>query len=160
MLNILTGASVWDTLFFSYTTKVVMLGHTAASLDIGDLPIVPGDMRASDIFQKFRTTRLRVRRFLFWKTKPGSGMLLLYQMVIRNKGPIAIQTFLAALGAVLYYAPPWFLQQIVKYLEEDPGRVDRSWGFLYAVGLFASTVAVYLGLLDVLSCRRALAYSI
>ncbi|KAI0034681.1 P-loop containing nucleoside triphosphate hydrolase protein [Vararia minispora EC-137] len=140
------GASIWDILFFSYTTRVVMLGHTADSLNIGDLPIVPGDMRATDIFQKMRFTMRTtfLKRFLFWKAKAGSGLQLMYQMVSRNKGPLVIQTFLAALGAVLYYAPPWFLQHVVQYLESDPGRLDRSWGFLYAFGLFASTVAVHL----------------
>lgn len=29
------GASIWDTLLFSYTTKVVMLGNIATSLEIG-----------------------------------------------------------------------------------------------------------------------------
>ncbi|KAH9917206.1 uncharacterized protein B0H18DRAFT_1123798 [Fomitopsis serialis] len=36
-----------DTLLFSYTTEVVMLGNTAESLETGDLPIVPADMCAT-----------------------------------------------------------------------------------------------------------------
>lgn len=35
-----SGASPWDYIFFSYSTKVVMLGNTAESLEIADLPIV------------------------------------------------------------------------------------------------------------------------
>ncbi|KAJ6566578.1 hypothetical protein B0H19DRAFT_1257781 [Mycena capillaripes] len=42
-----SGASPWDILFFSYTTKVVMLGNAAASFEIGDLPILTVDMRAT-----------------------------------------------------------------------------------------------------------------
>ncbi|KAF8888602.1 hypothetical protein BD779DRAFT_451345 [Infundibulicybe gibba] len=36
-----TVASPWDTLLFSYTTKVVWLGNLASGLEIGDLPVAP-----------------------------------------------------------------------------------------------------------------------
>ncbi|KAI0312306.1 multidrug resistance-associated ABC transporter [Amylostereum chailletii] len=141
-----TGASMWDILFFSYTTKVVMLGNTAESLDIGDLPIVPADMRATDIFQKMRTTMrtINVKRFMFWKVAPGSGWELACRLLSANKLTFIVQMVLAASGAFLYYGPPWFLRRLVEYLEEDPDRDDRSWGWVYCIGLFASTAAIHL----------------
>lgn len=42
-----SGASPWSILFFSYSTKVILLGNTAASLEIGDLPILTVEMRAT-----------------------------------------------------------------------------------------------------------------
>ncbi|KIM26711.1 hypothetical protein M408DRAFT_330465 [Serendipita vermifera MAFF 305830] len=48
------GASCAGVLFFDYTTKVVMLGYTATSLETADLPILPADLRAPDIFAKMR----------------------------------------------------------------------------------------------------------
>lgn len=39
---------------FSYTTPVIRLGYTAASLEVGDLPIVQANMRAAVIFKKMR----------------------------------------------------------------------------------------------------------
>ncbi|KZV66005.1 ATP-binding cassette transporter [Peniophora sp. CONT] len=141
-----TGASIWDLLFFSYTTKVVYLGNTAVSLDIGDLPVVPGNMRATEIFLKMCATlrTVKLERFMFWRFQAGDGIELIYQLVVRNKVALTVQMFLAALGALLYYAPPFFLNQLVKYLEQDPERTDRRWGVLFAVGLFASTTTVHL----------------
>ncbi|KAH9050918.1 ATP-binding cassette transporter [Lactarius deliciosus] len=141
-----TGASVWDQLLFSYTTKVVMLGNTAESLDIGDLPIVPGTMRATYLFRSMRSTlsTTRLRQFLLWDIRPGSGWELAYRLARVNRTGFIVQMTLASIGAVLYYAPPFFLQQLVKYLETDPERHDRSWGWFYSFGMFFGTASIYL----------------
>ncbi|THH21147.1 hypothetical protein EW146_g360 [Bondarzewia mesenterica] len=140
-----TGASVWGTLLFSYTTKVVMLGNTAESLDIGDLPIVPGNMRATHIFAAMRATirtvQLRVRN---WRPKPGSGWELSYRLLHVNALEFATQIALASSSAMLYYAPPFFLQKLVYYLELDPMRENRGWGWFYAFCLFSSTAVVHI----------------
>lgn len=141
-----TGASVWDLLLFSYTTKVVMLGNTAESLDIGDLPIVPGAMRATYLFRSMRSTlsTTRLKRFLFWDIRPGTGWELAYRLARVNRAAFATQMTLASIGAVLYYTPPFFLQQLVKYLETDPERHDRSWGWFYSFGMFVGTALIHL----------------
>ncbi|KAH8986254.1 ATP-binding cassette transporter [Lactarius hatsudake] len=143
-----TGASVWGLLLFSYTTKVVMLGNTAESLDIGDLPIVPGTMRATYLFCSMRSTlsTTRLRRFLLWSIRPGSGWELAYRLARVNRAAFAIQMTLASIGAVLYYAPSFFLQQLVNYLERDPERHDRSWGWFYSFGMFAGTACSHLSM--------------
>ncbi len=142
-----TGASVWDTLLFSYTTKVVLLGSTAESLDIGDLPIVPGSMRATYLFRSMRSalSTIRLRRFIFWDIRPGSGWELAYRLAYVNRIAFITQMVLASLGAVLYYAPPFFLQKLVRYLETDPERHDRSWGWFYSFCMFATTASLHLG---------------
>jgi hypothetical protein len=61
-----------------------------------------------------------------------------------NRKSFMTQMALAAIGAVLYYAPPFFLQKLVKYLETDPERHDRSWGWFYSFGMFATTAALHL----------------
>ncbi|KAH9067580.1 ATP-binding cassette transporter [Lactarius vividus] len=141
-----TGASVWDQLLFSYTTKVVMLGNTAESLDIGDLPIVPGAMRATYLFRSMRSTlsTTRLRQFLLWDIRPGSGWELAYRLARVNRTGFIVQMTLASIGAVLYYAPPFFLQQLVRYLETDPERHDRSWGWFYSFGMLVGTASIYL----------------
>ena len=135
-----------------------MLGNTASSLDIGDLPIVPGDMRATAIFQRMRnvirTTSLK--RLMFWKITPGSGWELAYRLLAANKLTFLLQISLAATGAGLYYGPPFFLRKLVAYLEEDPDRQDRSWGWAYSLGLFGSTALIHIGMvLLVLTWFRA-----
>ena len=144
--NSFAGASVWDTLLFSYTTKVVYLGNTAESLDIGDLPIVPGSIRATSLFRSMRSalSTIRLRRFMFWNIPRGSGWELAYRVAYVNRKAFTIQMALASVGAVLYYGPPFFLQKLVKYLETDPERHDRSWGWFYSFGIFATTACLYL----------------
>ena len=142
--NSCAGASVLDVLLFSYTTKVVLLGNTVESLNIGDLPIVPGSMRATYIFHSMRSalSTIRLRRFIFWNVRPDSGWELAYRLAYVNRRGFITQMTLAAIGAVLYYAPPFFLQKLVKYLETDPERHDRSWGWFYSFGIFVTTVSL------------------
>ncbi|KAI0074080.1 multidrug resistance-associated ABC transporter [Panus rudis PR-1116 ss-1] len=136
-----TGASVWGILIFSYTTKVVMLGYSSESLEIGDLPIVPVDMRATTIYTNMRAAMRRYKlRIGSWRPKPQSGFELLYRMYRENMRPITIVMFLSAICAVLFYAPAYFLRRIVSYIEADPTRNDRGWGWVYCAGLFFSNV--------------------
>lgn len=68
------GASPWAYLYFSYSTKVVMLGNTSESLEIADLPIVPVNIRATinyhEMKQALRKFKLKIRS---WSPKVGSG---------------------------------------------------------------------------------------
>ncbi|KAH9916981.1 multidrug resistance-associated ABC transporter [Epithele typhae] len=133
----ITGASVWDILLFSYTTKVVMLGNIAESLEIGDLPIVAADMRATTIYASMRDAMRRWRlRVGSWRPAPGSGIDLGYRLVLLNRKALSLIIFLAALAAILFYTPAFFLKRVVYYLEVDPERENRAWGFVYCVGLF------------------------
>jgi hypothetical protein len=133
------SASVWDTLLFSYTTKVVMLGNTAESLEIGDLPIVPSDLRATFIFATMRSAMTKWKLKIFsWRPKPGSGWQLAYRILRCNQWTILLIIVLASVAAVLFYAPAFFLRQVVAYLEADPERKDRGWGWVFCAGLFFS----------------------
>ncbi|KAH8087167.1 multidrug resistance-associated ABC transporter [Cristinia sonorae] len=134
-----TGASVWDTFLFSYTTKVVMLGNTSESLEIADLPIVPGDMRATAIYSSMRLAmRMWKLKIGKWRPQPGSGWELSYRLVRLNTRILLTIMFLAATSAVLFYAPAFFLRRIVEYIENDVIRSDRGWGWFYCAGLFFS----------------------
>lgn len=138
----IVGASIWQTLMFSYTTKVVMLGNHAASLEIGDLPIVPGNMRATAIYASMRNA-MRTIQLKRWKPKPGSGFELGYRLAGLNVTVILTQMAMAGVAAVLFYAPAYFLNNLVKYLERDFGRENRGWGFVYCAGLFFSNALNY-----------------
>jgi len=148
----ITGASVWDTLLFSYTTKVVMLGNTAESLETGDLPIVPAVMRATTIFRNMRGAlkeyHLRVRS---WRPRPGTGWELGYRLLRVNLWNVTTVVILAMLVAGLFYAPHYFLRRVVRYLEMDPERKDRSWGWAYCCGLFFANALTQLLMNQILS---------
>ncbi|KAG6854494.1 hypothetical protein C0991_006096 [Blastosporella zonata] len=138
------GASLYDVLLFSYTTKVVWLGNVATSLETGDLPIVPGDMRATFNYAKMkrgmRDIRLRIGK---WKPQPGSGWNMGWRLLRLNVAVISLMLLLAAISAVLFYAPALFLQRLVKHLEVDVERKDMGWGWVYVIGLFASNAITY-----------------
>ena len=150
----IVGASVWDTLLFSYTTKVVMLGNTSESLEIGDLPIVPADLRATTIFKTMRSAvkryRLRVRS---WRPRPGSGIELAWQLLRVNSANLLTVVVMAMIVAVLFYSPHYFLQRVVHYLELDPQRENRGWGWVYCCGLFFSNALTQLSKWPSLSRR-------
>ncbi|KAI0355834.1 multidrug resistance-associated ABC transporter [Trametes cingulata] len=134
-----TNASVLDFLLFSYTTKVVMLGNTSESLEIGDLPIVPADMRATTIFTRMRAAMRRWQLQIgTWRPKPGTGIELAYRLVRVNAGVMTAVVVMAALCAGLFYVPAYFLKRVVQYLEVDYARDYRGWGFLFSAALFAS----------------------
>ncbi|KAJ7598811.1 multidrug resistance-associated ABC transporter [Mycena floridula] len=139
------GASIWDQLMFSYTTKVVMLGNIAESLEIGDLPIVPASVRSTNSYvhmkRAMQTITLKIGS---WTPTPGTGWNLGYRLMRINSQALILQFWLASVSAVLYYAPPFFLEKLILYLESDPERKDKSWGLFYVVCLFVSALTVYI----------------
>lgn len=151
-----TGASVLDIMLFSYSTKVVMLGYTSESLEIGDLPIVPADMRATHIFATMKAAlgrwTLRIRS---WRPSPGSGWETGWRIFRVNTQALIMLVVLVSMSAGLYYVPAFFLQRLVAYLEQDPERRDRSWGWVFCAGLFFSNIMLLLGMCSS-SCRDAL----
>lgn len=140
------SASVWDIMLFSYTTKVVWLGYTSASLEIGDLPIVAADMRATTIYHEIRRAMRRIRLPRNWSPAVGSGWALLYRLSVVNKGTLALEFVLAAVCACLFYSPAFFLQRLVRFLElnDTPEQPDRAWGWFYCAGLFGANGVTYL----------------
>jgi len=103
-------------------------------------------MRATHLFRSMRSalSTIRLDRFMFWDIRRGSGWELAYRLAYVNRVAFATQIILATIGAVLYYAPPLFLQKLVKYLETDPERRDRSWGWFYSFGMFATTSVLHI----------------
>jgi hypothetical protein len=146
-----TGASIWSHLLFSYTTKVVMLGYNSASLEIGDLPIVPGNMRATYNFLRMRLA-LRTISFPTWpstllrRAQPaiGSGWTLAYQLLRLNWAAFAYLVTLASISAGLFYAPAFFLRKLVRHLEIDPNREQMEWGWVCVCGLWGALAISYL----------------
>ena len=76
--------------------------------------------------------------FFGMKPTPGSGWQSVFRLARLNWIPFVVEAPLAAVSAVVYYAPPFFLQQLIKYLERDPSRQQMGWGWVYVIGIFAS----------------------
>jgi hypothetical protein len=123
-----------------------MLGNIATSLEIGDLPIVPANMRATFNYSAMKKAMREFKlRFGTWRPTPGSGWELGYRLVRVNWLVFTAEFFLAAVSAVLFYAPALFLQSLVYYLEVDKYREDRGWGWVYVIGLFSANALSFLG---------------
>ncbi|KAJ7824278.1 multidrug resistance-associated ABC transporter [Mycena leptocephala] len=139
------GASIWRILFFSYSTKVVMLGNTAASLEIGDLPILTVDMRATFHYASMKRV-LRDLRLSIWSWRPhvGSGATLAYQLCRVNHAGLATMMALSFVAGSLFYIPPFFMSLVLSYLENDPHREHTEWGWVWVVCLFISNLLLHI----------------
>ncbi|KAJ7147016.1 multidrug resistance-associated ABC transporter [Mycena epipterygia] len=140
------GASPWGILFFSYSTKVIMLGNTAASLEIGDLPILTVDLRAT--FQ-YESMKRGLRHFKLsigsWRPKIGGGATLAYQLARTNLSGLVSLFLLAFVAGIFFYLPLFFLSQVLRYLESDPDREHTGWGWVWVISLFASNLVLFMG---------------
>jgi len=132
--TILQGASLYSIFFFSYATQVFMLGRSRALVTLDQLPILPATLRAAVNFSEINQA---VRRFTSIG-RPSSGFRLAYQLVRANLFLVCMLQAIAALCAVLYYGPIFFIQQFLAYLEWDPDRKETAWGWFYVVGIFFS----------------------
>ncbi|KAF8178262.1 multidrug resistance-associated ABC transporter [Pholiota molesta] len=138
-------ASPLDLLLFSYTTKVVWLGNTLSSIDIGDLPILPANMRASYHYAKMKQIMRNVSsRNMFWNPVPDSGLFLGWRLTCLNYVAFTALLFLSSILPITAYIPPFFLRLLVASLEADPKREDKSWGWIYVVGLSCGHALAYL----------------
>ena len=123
-----TSASLLSTIIFSYTTPVVYLGQRLTSLEIHDLPIVPVAVRAIYNYHLFRAA----------PAISNTPWALAYKLFTINRGLFVYMFFLTAISAVIFYAPAFFLRRLVQYLQDDPKRENRGWGFVEVIGLFCA----------------------
>ena len=133
----IVNASVWSILLFSYSTPVVMQGYTATSIDIKDLPLVPGNMRAPAIFAEMRAAYKNIKFKGRWKPKAGSGWGLLWKLMVVNKAGLMMVTGIVFVSAASYYLPAYYMQKLIRFLEvrddeRSGGTIsgDRSWGYV------------------------------
>ncbi|KAH7906727.1 multidrug resistance-associated ABC transporter [Hygrophoropsis aurantiaca] len=132
----ITSASIISYLLFSFTTRVVNLGHSAASLEIGDLPVLPGNMRATFQFRRMRQNILA--------TPLNPGWDLAWRLVKINRLALGVEVVMAAVSSPLWYGSPYFLRKLLDYLESDPLREDRRWGWVYVLAQIFSIVTINL----------------
>ncbi|EUC65182.1 multidrug resistance-associated ABC transporter, partial [Rhizoctonia solani AG-3 Rhs1AP] len=83
-------------------------------MEIRDLPILTAKLRGPHIYSTMRSIMKRIKLSSRWRGKPGSGYELLYQLIHANRATFLLQIVLSASSAGLYYAPAWFLQQLLR----------------------------------------------
>ncbi|KAJ7666515.1 P-loop containing nucleoside triphosphate hydrolase protein [Mycena rosella] len=123
---------------------IVLLLHV--SLEIGDLPLMPAQLRATVNYDALKkAVRERNLSFWSWRPRPGSGATLAYQLFHSNLLGITAEAALTVLAALLYYTPPICLNKLIQYLEGDPNRDDTAWGWFWVAALFAANAVSSLG---------------
>ncbi|GAA5895239.1 hypothetical protein JCM6882_006625 [Rhodosporidiobolus microsporus] len=163
----LPSASPLTYLLFSWITPLLTssyassreLSHLNQPLDEASLPALPARERAGAVWRgveemvrgsskaKGRGKGKKVgggegkgeEHWLDREGAPKGWNKLLWRVVKLNQGLFIWQASLSVLNAFLYYAPAFFLQQTVAFLEDREGR-EAQWGYVYCVGLFASFV--------------------
>ena len=106
---------------------------------------MPVDMRATFNYDGMRKAMRTISlRLLSWNPRPGSGWQLSWQLVRLNSFALTAEILLAAVSAILFYTPAYFLQNLVAYLEVNPGREEKGWGWVYVVGLFVTNATMFL----------------
>ncbi len=102
-------------------------------------------MRATFNYDAMRRAMRTVSlRFFSWNPKPGSGWQLSWKLVRLNYLVLTAEISLAAASALLFYSPAFFLRRLVAYLEVNPGREEKGWGWVYVVGLFVTNATMFL----------------
>ena len=143
--NILPVASLYSTLFFAYATQVFMLGRSKSLITLDQLPILPASLRAavnlSEIKYVIRNFKVPFGNLM----RPGSGFQLSLQVIRANFGLISVLQLVSVVTAIAYYAPIFFIQYFLAYLEQDPERKNTSWGWFYVGGIFVSYFVLVLG---------------
>jgi hypothetical protein len=93
------SASLLSTIIFSYTTTVVNLGQRVTSLEVHNLPIVPVAVCAICSYHLFLASQ----------AISNTPWVLAYKLFAINRRFFVYMFFLAAISAVSFYAPAFFL---------------------------------------------------
>ncbi|KAJ7126290.1 multidrug resistance-associated ABC transporter [Mycena epipterygia] len=130
------NGSIASTWFFLFTTNILTLG-ARPSFELADLPVLKASMRASKNYTDIRrSTRNVFLRIGSWRPPTGSGLQLAYNLLRVNATTVLAAHILSFVIAFAYYAPPFFLQKLLQYLEVDAARRNTSWGWVWVAGLF------------------------
>ncbi|RCI00820.1 hypothetical protein CU098_000030, partial [Rhizopus stolonifer] len=116
-------ASIFSLLYFEWVTPLVKLAYKNKTLTDEDLPILPPIFRGYNLYYIFGDTR---------------GASLLKRIYLANKTAIIIQTVLAFVTSLVYYAPAFFINQLLSLIQQMNGKEDTESlrkGFVIVVAL-------------------------
>ncbi|KDR71589.1 hypothetical protein GALMADRAFT_792794 [Galerina marginata CBS 339.88] len=134
------SAPLWRNLLFLYTQPVLELGKKLRNIDIGDLPVLPANMRATSNYARMRIGHQFATKDNFFNRLSNVGWRLGYRLVSLNVAAFTALFVLAVLTAVTNYGPAIFFQLFVKYLETDREKNDLRQGWTYVAGLTTASV--------------------
>ncbi|KAF7313044.1 Multidrug resistance-associated ABC transporter protein [Mycena kentingensis (nom. inval.)] len=133
----IAGASPLQAIFFSYTTRVLLLGLAAKerNLELTDLPVLPGNMRASVLYTGLRHSL---------RAQPAG---LLWHLICLNARSLLLVVVFSCADGVLFMISSVFLQRILAYLERARTQAapdsDVRNGLIWVAALFVTNVLLF-----------------
>ncbi|GAA5991895.1 hypothetical protein JCM10908_002259 [Rhodotorula pacifica] len=126
-------------ILFMWITPVLNLAYHADLIGEDMLPSLPAADRAKNGWDRIRASEHLMDQ------APKGWNALLWRIVVVNKRLFIWQIILSSMNAVLYYAPAFFLQKLVHFLETRKERAEQGdlslhWGYVYCVGLLVGSV--------------------
>ncbi|ORY91324.1 P-loop containing nucleoside triphosphate hydrolase protein [Syncephalastrum racemosum] len=124
-------ASIIGFTYFTWLTPLVRLAHRNKTLTDEDLPTLPPIYRGYNLFYFFGESQ---------------GKKLLYRIWHANRLAIVIQIITAIISSLFYYAPAFFVNQLLLLIQDmgqgkrkDTGMTD---GFLIVLGLGGAIIVL------------------
>lgn len=122
--------SIFGILFMTWCTKIVqVVSSKKAELNDQDLPTMTPSFRAHNIFYTFGATR---------------GKSLIARLISGNSTAIIIQVALSIVAAMMYYAPAFFMNRLLQFLQDYndgiPYEHPVQYGILIAGGMGLSII--------------------
>ncbi|CAK5262101.1 unnamed protein product [Mycena citricolor] len=121
--------SILNSALFLFTTEIFSLRHLP-SFEIHDLPILPANIRTA------------------WNlSAPHSGAHPIISQLLRVNLSSVTRVGLLSFGlAFVYYAPSFFLNRFLQYLEDDTSRSERGAAWIWVCGLGVAHFALALAM--------------
>lgn len=124
--------SIIGILYMNWCTKVVqVVSEKKAQVEDKDLPTMTPSFRAHNLFYTFGATR-------------GDNLIL--RLIKGNSGAIIMQVGLSVFAAILYYAPAFFMNRLLQFLQDYNDGIDFEhpvqYGVLIVLGMGVSIIAL------------------
>ncbi|KAF9525064.1 hypothetical protein CPB83DRAFT_897342 [Crepidotus variabilis] len=130
-------ASFLGILLFSYSTQVFLLGRSITKITLDKLPLLPARLRA-----RFNFAEL-MHAMEFKAPFSRKGLRLLYHLIKANLVYFLALQILCIITTFGHYAPIYFIQEFLAYLDCNPRNKNRALGWFYVGGiLFAYTLLI------------------
>jgi hypothetical protein len=124
--------SIIGYLYLTWCSNIVsVVSKKKADLVDKDLPVMTAEFRAHNIFYTFGLTR---------------GKNLVTRLIIANKSTITLQFLLSVVASALYYAPAFFMNRLLQFLQDYNNGVyfehPMQYAILIVIGMGVSIVVL------------------
>ncbi len=110
-VNSINVASIFSFLYFQWATPLIHLAFKNKKLSDEDLPILPPLFRGYNLYYIFGESR---------------GKSLLKRIYLSNRHAINIQVILAFVTSLVYYAPAYFVNQLLVLIQSMNGKENTD----------------------------------